>query len=430
MKEDFLHYVWKFQKFDAKGLKTISGQDVHVKLVGQHNLNSGPDFFNSQIYIGSQLWAGNVEIHIKASDWFAHRHELDEAYDNVILHVVWEHDSEIFRKDGTTIPTIVIKDVISSETLSNYQDLFSKKHKWINCENEFRNIDDFLLKSWLERLYIERLERKSDLIESQLKKNSNHWEALLFQLLCKNFGLKVNGDAFLSIAQSVDFSVVKKCSQNQLDLESLLFGQAGFLDVDKEDGYLIKLQKNYAYTKHKFNLENSNAITPRFFRLRPPNFPTIRLSQLAALYAKRKQLFSEVIFDTSGNNYSKSLNYFYEIFDISASEYWDTHYNFGVVSVKRRKTLSKNFIDLLLINTIIPLQFCYAKQMGRDASEVMLALASSISSEENAVVKKYLELRPMEMTAFESQGLIQLKTMYCDKKRCLECAVGNFVIKG
>ena len=429
MKEDFLHYVWKFQKFNAKGLQTSLGQAVRVKLVGQHNLNSGPDFFNSQLYIGSQLWAGNVEIHIKASDWFAHRHEVDEAYDNVILHVVWENDSEIYRKDGSTIPTVVIKDVISSETLSNYQNLFSKKHKWINCENEFGDIDDFLLKSWLERLYVERLERKSELIESQLKKNNNHWEALLFQLLCKNFGLKVNGDAFLSIAQSIDFSVVKKCSQKQLDLESLLLGQAGFLDVDKEDGYLIKLQKNYAYLKHKFKLENSNAIAPRFFRLRPPNFPTIRLSQLAALYAKRGQLFSQVIFDASANNISKNLTYFYEIFDVSASEYWDTHYNFGVLSVKRRKLLSKKFIDLLLINTIIPLQFCYARNSGRDASEVMLALASRVSSEENTVVKKFQELRSIAMTSFESQALIELKTVYCDEMRCLDCAVGNAILK-
>jgi hypothetical protein len=428
MKEDFLHYVWKFQKFDAKGLKTTSGQTVRVKLIGQHNFDSGPDFFNSQLYIGSQLWAGNVEIHIKASDWFAHGHELDKAYDNVILHVVWENDSEIYRKDGTTVPTIVVKDIIFSETLSNYQKLFSKKHKWINCENEFRNTDDFLLKSMFDRLYIERLERKSHLIAVELKKNNNNWEALLFQLLSKNFGLKVNGDAFLGIAQSVDFSVVQKCSQKQFDLESLLLGQARFLDTEKEDGYLIMLQKNYVYIKHKFKLENSNLIAPKFFRLRPPNFPTIRLSQLTALYTKRRQLFSEVIFNTSGNSYSKGLSYFYELFDVAASEYWDTHYNFGVISVKRRKALSKNFIDLLLINTIIPLQFYFAKQMGGDASEALLELASGITSEENTVVKKYLELRPMKITAFESQALMELKTMYCDKMKCLDCRIGNSII--
>ena len=430
MKEEFLHYVWKYQKFISGRLISSNGEEVRVIVIGQHNSNSGPDFFNSQLYIGSQLWAGNVEIHIKASDWFVHNHEVDQAYDNVILHVVWENDSEIYRKDGTTIPTVEIKKSIPPSTMSSYKHLFSKKHKWINCEKEYGHVEDFAHKSWLERLYVERLERKSEAIMDQLKKCNNHWESLLFQLLCKNFGLKVNGDAFLSIAQSVDFSLVKKCSQDQSDLESLLFGQAGFLDVDKEDGYLIKLQKNYAYIKHKFNLGSSNAIIPRFFRLRPPNFPTIRLSQLATLYAKRKQLFSEVIFDTSAKNYSKNLSYFYEIFDVAASEYWDNHYNFGVISVKRRKLISKKFIDLLLINTVIPLQFCYAKEMGRDVSEVLFKLASSISAEENSIVKKYNELRPMTMSAFESQALIQQKTMYCDKMRCLECAVGNAILKG
>ena len=430
MKEDFLHYVWKFQKFDAMGLNTSSGQAVRVKFVGQHNFNSGPDFFNSQLYIGSQLWAGNVEIHIKASDWFVHGHELDVAYDNVILHVVWENDSEIYRKDGTTIPTIAIKGVISSETLLNYKNLFSKKHKWINCENEFGQVEEFVHKAWLERLFVERLERKSEAIMKQLKKYNNHWESLLFQLLCKNFGLKVNGEAFQSIAQSVDFSVVKKCNQNQHDLESLLFGQAGFLEVDKEDGYLIKLQNNFAFLKNKFNLQDSAAVPSKFFRLRPRNFPTIRLSQLASLYSNKRQLFSEVIFDASSNNSVKSLSEFYTIFDVSASEYWDTHYNFGVVSSRRKKKLSKKFIDLLLINTIIPLQFCYAKQMGKDVSEVLLKLTSSISSEENSIVKKYNELRPNVISAFESQALLQLKTEYCNKMRCLDCAVGNAILKG
>ena len=430
MKEDFLHYVWKYQKFNSGSLISSKDELVRVLVAGQHNLNSGPDFFNSQLYIGSQLWAGNVELHLKASDWFVHHHELDQAYDNVILHVVWENDSEIYRKDGTTIPTVEIKGNISPDTLSSYERLFSKNHKWINCEKQYAQVEDFTHKAWLERLFIERLERKSVEILNQLKKNNNHWESLLFQLLCKNFGLKVNGEAFFSIAQSVDFSVVQKCSQNQFDLESLLFGQAGFLEVDREDGYFIKLQNNFAFLKYKFNLQNSTAVPSKFFRLRPPNFPTIRLSQLASLYSRKRQLFSEVIFDVSSANSVKSLSEFYTIFNVSASEYWDTHYNFGVVSAKRKKALSKKFIDLLLINTIIPLQFCYAKQMGKDVSEVLLKLTSSISSEENSIVKKYNELRPTVFSAFESQALIQLKTEYCNKMRCLDCALGNAILKG
>jgi hypothetical protein len=430
MKEDFLHYVWKYQKYISGRLISSNGEEVRVIIVGQHNLNSGPDFFNSQLYIGSQLWAGNVEIHIKASDWFVHHHEVDEAYDNVILHVVWENDSEIYRKDGTTIPTVEVKNSISPSIVSSYKHLLTRKHKWINCEDEYGHVEDFVHKAWLERLFVERLERKSEAIMNQLEKNNNHWESLLFQLLCKNFGLKVNGEAFQSIAQSIDFSVVKKCSQNLQDLESLLFGQAGFLDFDKEDGYFIKLQHNFAFLKYKFNLQDSNASPSKFFRLRPRNFPTIRLSQLASLYHEKQQLFSEVIFDASSNISVKNLSEFYAIFDVSASEYWDTHFNFGVVSARRKKKLSKKFIDLLLINTIIPLQFCFAKQMGKDVSEVLLKLTSSISSEENSIVKKYNELKPNAISAFESQALLQLKTEYCNKLRCLDCAIGNAILKG
>ncbi|MFT4668891.1 MAG: hypothetical protein ACI840_000722 [Ulvibacter sp.] len=428
MKEEFLHYVWKYQKFISGRLISSNGEEVRVIVVGQHNLNSGPDFFNSQLYIGAQLWVGNVELHLKASDWFVHRHEVDPTYDNVILHVVWENDSEIYRKDGTTISTVEIKDRIPANTISSYKHLFSKKHKWINCEKEYGQVEEFTYKAWLERLFVERLERKSEVIIHHLKKSNNHWESLLFELLCKNFGLKVNGEAFLSIAQSVDFSLVQKCSQDQYDLESLLFGQAGFLEVDKEDGYLIKLQNNYEYLKYKFNLRDSTALPSKFFRLRPRNFPTIRLSQLASLYSKRRHLFSEVIFDASTYNSVKSISELYTVFDVSASDYWDTHYNFGVVSAKRKKKLSKKFIDLLIINTIIPMQFCYAKQMGKDISEVLLKLTSSISAEENSIVKKYNELRPKTRSAFESQALLQLKTEYCNKMRCLDCAVGNAIL--
>jgi hypothetical protein len=359
-----------------------------------------------------------------------HHHEVDEAYDNVILHVVWENDSEIYREDGTTIPVVEIKNSISPSIMSSYKQLLTRKHKWINCEDEYGHVEDFVHKNWLERLFVERLERKSELIMNELKANNSNWESLLFQLLCKNFGLKVNGEAFQSIAQSIDFSVVKKCSQNQQELESLLFGQAGFLDFDKEDGYFIKLQRNYAFLKYKFNLQDSNTSPSKFFRLRPRNFPTIRLSQLASLYHEKRQLFSEVIFDASSNISIKNLSEFYTIFDVSASEYWDTHYNFGVVSTKRKKRLSKKFIDLLLINTIIPLQFCFARKMGKDVSEVLLQLTSSISTEENSIVKKYNELKPNAISAFESQALIQLKTEYCNKFRCLDCAVGNAILKG
>jgi len=430
MREDFLHYVWKFQKFDKKELSTTIGELVKVNIVGQHNLDSGPDFFNAQLYIGSQLWAGNVEIHIKSSDWYVHGHERDPAYDNVILHVVWEYDAEIFRKDNSVIPTIEIKEIVLSKTLTRFLDLFSKKHQWINCENEFAKVDDFLLKNWLETLYIERLEQKATMISKELKNSNNHWEALLFKLLSKNFGMKLNGDAFLSIAQSLDFITVQKCSQSQLDMESLLLGQAGLLDGEKEDAYFKNLQKNYAYLKHKFNLKNSEISIPKFFRLRPSNFPTIRLSQLSVLYSTKKQLFSKVIFELSFEKSTKGLDEWYSIFNISASEYWDDHYNFGVASTRRKKTLSRKFIDLLLVNSIIPLQFCYAKNLGIDISGTLLELASNIRSEENTIISKYNELRRIAFSARESQALLQLKSEYCDKMLCTRCRIGNAILKG
>jgi hypothetical protein len=429
MKEDFLHYVWKFQKFNARDLTTTSGDKLRIVSVGQHNQNSGPDFFNAQLTINGQFWAGNVEIHIRSSDWYLHHHEDDAAYDNVILHAVWEHDAEVFRKDNTAIPTLEMKFCVQSNTLARYYRLFSIKHKWINCENELDQVDEFILKNWLDWLYIERLEQKSEIILTSLKKSNNHWEGLLFRLLCKNFGLKVNGEAFSSLAASLDFSVIQKSAQTVFNLESLLFGQAGLLNETKEDGYFKKLQKNYTFQKHKFGLDNLTVVTPKYFRLRPPNFPTIRLSQLAVLYVSKKQLFASLISGSFEGQAVKTPEEYYSVFDIAASEYWETHYNFGVSSGKRRKKLSKKFIDLLLINTIIPLQFCYAKYIGKDITEELLQLASGIVCEENTIVKKYKELGFIASDVSQSQAFLQLKNEYCDKMRCLQCAVGNSILK-
>jgi hypothetical protein len=227
----------------------------------------------------------------------------------------------------------------------------------------------------------------------------------------------------------MDFSVIKKCGQRQFDLESILMGQAGLLLEEKEDGYYQDLQKNYTYLKHKFKLKSEGIITPKFFRLRPPNFPTIRLSQLASLYSHKKQLFSEIILDIELNEPQKTIDSIYRLFDESASEYWNTHFNFGVTSMGRKKRLTKKFVDNIFINTIIPLRFCYAKQFGKDNIESILKLASIIPKEENTIVKKFNELRPLKMNSLESQALLQLKNEYCTKKRCLECAVGNALLK-
>ncbi len=421
MKEDFLHYVWKFQKFEVGNFFTANGEILHIKNPGSHNQNSGPDFFNAQIELNGQLWAGNVEIHIKSSDWYAHGHETDPAYDNVILHLVWEHDAEIFRMDGSIIPTFVVKGQIPKNTLEQYQKLFSKNEKWINCETDFELVEDFIVENWLERLFFERLQKKESQLLKELEDSQNHWESLLFRMLCKNFGLKVNADSFFSIAKSVEFSVVAKCSKDRQELEALLMGQAGLLDEDREDWYFKTLKTQYAYLKHKFVLQQENVIVPKFFRLRPPNFPTVRLAQLAMLYSERENLFSQVIA-------IQNMKDFYELFNICGSDYWDTHYNFGISSLERKKRITKNFVDLIIINTIIPLKFCYAVQHGKDISEEILNLASNISSEENTIVQKFNSIRHTSNNAYQSQALLQLKSEYCSYNKCLQCAVGNAII--
>lgn len=421
MNEDFLHYLWKFQKFNAVDLVTVDNEILFIQNPGTHNLNSGPDFFNGQIELNTQTWAGNIEIHIKSSDWYAHLHHMDPAYDNVILHVVWEHDSEVFRKDNSVIPTLVLQNYTSTEISGAYRNLITKERKWINCENDFASVDSFTIDNWLERLYFERLELKERFIVKELKASQNHWEALLFRLLCKNFGLKVNGESFFSIAKSIDFSILKKASQDLIQLESLLMGQARLLEGEKEDGYFKILSEHYDYQTRKYHLDNSTVISPKFFRLRPPNFPTLRLAQLASLYFHKENLFSEILA-------ASTINEFYSIFKLETSEYWDMHYNFGVGSTKRKKTLSLAFIDLLVINTIIPLKFCYAREHGKDLTEEILKLASEIPSEENIIIKKFNSLKKVSKNAYQSQGLLQLKSQYCDTNRCLQCAIGNKII--
>ncbi|MDH7913152.1 DUF2851 family protein [Winogradskyella sp. SYSU M77433] len=421
MQEDFLHYIWKHKAFDTSELKTSKNEVVEILQLGQHNRNAGPDFFNAQLIIDGQLWAGNVEIHIKASDWYVHHHETDKAYDNVILHVVWEDDSEIFRKDNTAIPTLELRRFIDLDLLNNYQKLI-KSNTWINCESSFSEVDDFLLSNWLERLYIERLERKSDDIFDLLKTSNNDWEAVLFKMLTKNFGLKVNGESFFSLSNSFDFTIVRKLQSEVSDLEALFYGQADLLSEDDvQDIYYQDLQKRYQFLKQKFKLNNQGVLPLHFFRLRPPNFPTIRLSQLANLYHSHSSLFSEVIS-------VKSIEDLYTLFKIETSDFWKTHYTFTKSSKQTKKVLTKSFIDLLIINTVIPIKFSYAKSQGKSIDDDLFQLIKQIKIEKNSIVSKFLDLKPLEKHALNSQALLQLKLNYCDKNKCLQCAVGNSLI--
>ncbi|GAB5401414.1 MAG: DUF2851 family protein [Aureisphaera sp.] len=422
MHEDFLHYVWKFQKYSSKKLLTHQGESLHILSVGTHNFDSGPDFLVSKIKIGDQLWVGNVEIHLSSSHWYQHEHEKDPNYDNVILHVVWDHDAEVYRKNGNPIPVLELQHRVELGLLNNYSKLTKSKDRWIPCEADFGSINELLMRNWTERLFFERLEAKATLIEEALRNSANHWERVFFQMLCKGFGLKVNGASFASLAHTLDYDVVRKCSDTPINLEALFMGQLHMLEGDVYCAYYERLQEIHTYLKLKHELDNEGAIVPQFFRLRPPNFPTIRLSQLASLLSRHPHLFSKLM-------NASTLKEMKELFSVSATHYWDSHYNFGVPSATRRKGLSIRFVDLLLINTVIPLKYCYAKNHGKEISDELITLALTIKGEDNSIVKRYKGLRNMEDSALQSQALLQLKSHYCDLRKCLQCEVGNTLLK-
>ena len=425
MREDLLHFIWKYRKVPLEDLFTSNHESVFIVNVGTHNHLSGPDFFNAQVQIEGQLWAGNVEIHIKSSDWYAHRHEEDVSYNNVILHVVWDDDASVFRKDGSQIPTLQLKNHITEELLTAYQNLFDKKrYTFINCEAAISKVDGFVVQNWLERLYFERLERKSRFVFDLLEKAKNDWEQVLFSLLLKNFGLKINGEAFLSLAYALEFSLVRKVLSNNIQLESIFFGMAHLLDDQTfVDAYYLNLKEEYAFLKRKFDLNDSAVLRPEFFKLRPPNFPTIRLSQLANLYSKNKGLFEQVV-------NASDLETLYTLFEGSASTYWKNHFTFGKQSKKSSKKITKAFIDLIVINAILPLKFCYAQYMGKDVNDDILQIITQIKSEQNTVIKNFKINGLAATNARDSQAILQLYNEYCTQNKCLQCAIGNRLLSG
>lgn len=422
MNEDFLYYVWQYKLFSKTSLHTSNNEEIIIRKSGTQNKNTGPDFLNAQIEINEQLWAGNVEMHIKSSDWYLHKHEEDINYDAVILHVVWEYDTTIFMKNNKALPTLELKHFVDNGLLLNYKKLMFEKQQWIPCEGQIGNIDQFLMNNWLERLFFERLERKSILIKELLVKSNADFEAVLFKLLAKNFGLKINGDAFLELANSIDFSVIRKVRFDENELMALLFGQAGFLVDELEEYYYQNLKKTYQYLKHKYQLIPISKQSFQFFRMRPNNFPTIRIAQLVGLYAVHQNLFSKLMSISKKND-------FYDLFGFTINEFWQTHYTFEKASKKSPKKLTKPFIDLILINTIIPLKFVFLQHRNELIEEEFLALIKQIQPEKNSIITKFSERNIESKNAMESQALLELKNNYCAHKRCLQCAIGNQLLR-
>jgi hypothetical protein len=422
MKEEFLYYIWQYKLFAKRDLWTTEKQQITIEKTGVQNKNAGPDFLNAQVKIGAQLWAGNVEMHLKSSDWYAHKHEEDVNFDAVILHVVWEHDAVVFMKNNEPMPTVELKNFVDDKLLLNYKNLIYSSQSWILCENQIATLDEFLVDNWLERLYFERLEQKSIFIMELLQETNYNFETVLFQLIAKSFGLKVNGDSFLQLAKSIDFLILRKVSFDEQQVTALFFGQAGFLEKEVEESYYQQLKKEYEYLKHKYKLHPIANAQFQFFRMRPQNFPTIRIAQLASLFFTHQNLFSKLM---SINKKEE----FYALFSFTVQAFWKTHYTFESESKKSPKKLSKSFIDLILINTIIPLKFVYLENRGAADKDEIIQLIRQVSSEKNSIISKFSDLKIVAKTALESQALLELKNNYCTKKRCLQCAIGNNLVR-
>ncbi|MGE0562204.1 MAG: DUF2851 family protein [Flavobacteriales bacterium] len=420
--EDFLHYIWNFKLFNTLNLKTSNNETVQIIKSGQHNTDAGPDFFNAQIKIDSTTWAGNVEIHIKSSDWDKHYHEKDAAYDNVIMHVVYENDKSIKNSKGIFIPTLELKGIINEKLIENYQELLSNKN-WIPCSSGIKDVDPFTINNWLERLVVERLEYKSSVIKDSLELNKNNWEETFYQQLVKYFGLKVNAEPFLLLAKNTSLKIIEK-HNNIFSIEAMLFGQAGFLQDDFEDVYFQKLKKEYEFFKSKFSLSPIDKSLWKFLRLRPPNFPTIRIAQLASLLNNEPRLFSKILTINTVIEYRR-------LFKVQASPYWTENYQFGKTSSKKVvKKTGGVLIDALIINVVVPFLFVYGETISdENIKNRAIMLLQQLDSERNTIINNFRKIGVNSSNALMSQSLIELKTNYCSQKKCLNCSIGNNLIK-
>ena len=415
--ESILHFVWQFRLFALQDLKTTDGQPVEVIDVGKLNTDAGPDFFNAKLKIDDTLWAGNIEIHNLSSDWIRHRHETDKAYDNVILHVVNKADTTVFRTNGEPIPQLEL--IVPEHIWQNYNELLAAK-KWIPCQDKIGTVAAVLMSSWKNALLVERLQRKASSIETLLAQSNNHWEEAFYISLARSFGFGTNSQAFEQTAKSLPLSVLAKHKDNLFQLEALLLGQAGFLEETARDEYQESLQREYRFLRTKYRLSPIDSSQWKLLRLRPDNFPLIRLAQFASLTHRSSKLFSKIL--EAGN-----MKVLRELFVTDVSEYWKNHYLFGEESPVSKKRLGKASVDVLIINTVVPFLFTYAGQKGED-TEPALNLLEELPAEKNAIIDKWIQLGIPCENAFDSQALLQLKKNYCEEKKCLRCRVGHKVL--
>jgi hypothetical protein len=377
---------------------------------------------NAQVRIGKTLWAGNVEIHIRSSDWIRHRHQQDEAYDNIILHVVYEDDLEIRRRSGEAIPTLVLKDILPPAAIETYN-YFLNNHLWIPCALGLNGIREVVISDWMTALSVERLERKSTEIEGLLQYAGNDWNQAFFEALSSTLGFKINRQPFEMLARQTSLVFLEKHKDQLFQLEAMLFGQAGLLEGNYRGEYPKKLKKEYQHLRNKFSLKPVSGHLWKFMRLRPNNFPTIRLAQLAMLLHKRSHFFSGIV---ENPDYEHLLDFF----SVGVSDYWNEHYYFDRPSKVLGKSISSSTVELIMINNVIPFLFVYGRLKGLPAfQEKAFALLESIQPEMNRIIKKFAEFGIKPVSAAQSQALIELKTNYCDQRKCLECRIGLELIK-
>jgi hypothetical protein len=422
MTEEFLHYLWKYKLLKGELILT-NGDKLEIINQGFHNTDAGPDFFNARIKTGTTIWAGNVEIHIKSSDWFVHHHQHDKAYETVILHVVYHHDAEIKRNENENIPILEVKHSFDASLFLSYQDFISSK-SWIPCEKTFNTVNKFILNTWLERLLIERIERKTLEIKSKLSLNHNNWELTFYQLLASNFGFKLNAQAFEMLASSLSLTILAKHKNSDFQLSALLFGQAGLLDDDFTDQYPLSLKNEYDFLRKKYKLKPLASHLWKFLRLRPNNFPSIRISQFAALIYQSNHLFRKLI-------NAACLDEIYTFFQLKASPYFDQHFTFDdKISAAKPKIIGKKTVDLLIINTVIPILFLYAAEKDDSTYQLRaLLFLEQMKAENNSIINKWISCGATVENAFQSQALLELKNNYCSDKKCLQCRVGNDLLR-
>lgn len=418
--EQLLHYVWKHKIFPLKELKTTTGQQVEVIDTGLANTDAGPDFFNAKLKLDGVLWIGNIEIHERSSDWFKHGHHADAGYNSVILHIASEIDTEISRSNGERIPQIQL--ICPEAVRTNYKELL-ETDSYPPCYRIIPSLPPFTAHSWMTALQMERFEQKATLLNERLKRCQGNWEDAFFITLARNFGFGLNGDAFETWAHRLPFRAVDKHRNDLFQIEAIFFGQAGILEDSDGDGYYLRLKKEYTYLQHKFGLIPMDASLWRFLRLRPANFPHIRIAQLACLYHRAYGLLSRIM-------ETETLQGVRDILKGGTSEYWLTHYTFGGSSPSRPKTLSNTSLDLLIINTVVTFLYAYGLHKG---NRVLCARAGSfleeLKAENNYITRMWEQCGMKASNAADSQALIQLKKEYCDKKKCLYCRIGYEYLK-